>query len=41
MLARGKNQPQIVTAIGREVLGFIWAIGVLVETDRRNSERVA
>jgi transposase len=29
--ARGKNKPQIVTAIGRELLGFIWAIAVRVE----------
>ena len=40
MLARGKNQPQIVTAIARELLGFIWAIGVTVEHERR-TERVA
>lgn len=29
--ARGKNKPQIVTAIGRELLGFIWAIAVKTE----------
>jgi transposase len=29
--ARGKNKPQIVTAIGRELLGFIWAIAVSIE----------
>jgi transposase len=29
--ARGKNKPQIVTAIGRELLGFIWAIAVRTE----------
>jgi transposase len=28
MAARGKNKNQIVTAIGREMLGFIWAIAV-------------
>ena len=27
MSARGKNKNQIVTALGRELLGFIWAIG--------------
>jgi transposase len=32
LLARGKNKPQIVTALGRELLGFIWDIGVRVET---------
>jgi transposase len=40
-LARGKNQPQIVTAIARELLGFIWAIGVMVETDARNTGQAA
>ena len=27
----GKNKPQIVTAVGRELLGFIWAIAVKAE----------
>lgn len=31
LAARGKNKPQIVTAIGRELLGFIWALAVKVE----------
>lgn len=31
LLARGKNQQQTITAVGRELLGFIWAIGVHVE----------
>ena len=35
MSIRGKNKPQIVTAIGRELLGFIWAIGVKTETQPR------
>jgi hypothetical protein len=29
--ARGKNKNKIITAVGRELLGFIWAIGVSVE----------
>jgi transposase len=29
--ARGKLQQLVVTAVGRELLGFIWAIGVKVE----------
>jgi transposase len=29
--ARGKNKPQIVAAIGRELLGFIWAVATRVE----------
>jgi transposase len=32
LLGRGKCPPQVVTAIGRELLGFIWAVGVAVET---------
>lgn len=31
MAARGKNKNQIVTALGRELLGFIWAIAVAIE----------
>jgi len=33
LAAAGKNQPKVVTALGRELLGFIWAIGVHVERD--------
>jgi transposase len=39
LAARGKNKNQIVTAIGRELLGFIWAIAVRIEG--RASTRVA
>ena len=31
LTARDKNKNQIVTAIGRELLGFIWAIGIETE----------
>jgi transposase len=31
LLAHGKKKTQIVTAIGRELLGFIWAIAVKTE----------
>ena len=31
--ARGKNKQQVITAIGRELFGFIWAIGVKVEAE--------
>jgi transposase len=34
MSARGKNKNQIVTAIGRELLGFIWAIARHTEQQR-------
>jgi transposase len=30
LLSRGKCKQQVVTAVGRELLGFIWAIGVSV-----------
>jgi transposase len=32
LTARGKNRQQTITAIGRELLGFIWAIAVEIET---------
>jgi transposase len=34
LIARGKCKQQVVTAIGRELLGFIWAIGVHVDSER-------
>jgi transposase len=39
LTARGKNKNQTVTAVGRELLGFIWAIGV--RTEARFAARVA
>lgn len=39
--AAGKNKPHIVTAIGRELLGFIWAIGVTTETRYRTTAAAA
>jgi transposase len=41
LLARGKNKPQIVAAVGRELLGFVWAIGVHVETRMHEQKQVA
>jgi transposase len=41
LTARGKCQQQAVTAIGRELLGFIWAIGVHVESKVDRTKRVA
>lgn len=32
LAARGKPQQQVITAVGRELLGFIWAIGVTAES---------
>ncbi len=39
LVGRGKAKQQAVTAVGRELLGFIWAIGVQVEQQARASER--
>jgi hypothetical protein len=41
LLAVGKNKPQIVTAVGREMLGFIWAIAVKVEAKYRVPQKAA
>lgn len=41
LMARGKCKPHVVTAIGRELLGFIWAIGVLVESRTADGQPVA
>ncbi len=41
LLAKGKNKPQIVTAVGRELLGFVWAIGVNVEREMHQPKQVA
>jgi transposase len=41
LLGRGKCQQQVVTAVGRELLGFIWAIAVTVEAEQRNPKAVA
>jgi transposase len=35
LAAAGKDQRKIVTAVGRELLGFIWAIGIQAETAAR------
>ena len=41
MAARGKNKNQIVTALGRELLGFIWAIGMHVERQQQTMPTAA
>jgi len=33
LAAAGKDQRKIVTAVGRELLGFIWAIGIKAESE--------
>ncbi len=37
LVARGKTKQQVVTAIARELLGFVWAIGVTVERKEAGS----
>jgi transposase len=32
MMNAGKDQRKVMTAIGRELLGFIWAIGIKAES---------
>jgi transposase len=41
LLGRGKSHQQVVTAVARELLGFIWAIGVQVEQQQRAPQRRA
>jgi transposase len=41
LTARGKCKQETVTAVGRELLGFIWAIGVNVESQNRHPNSVA
>jgi len=41
LMARGKNKQQTITAVGRELLGFIWAIGVHVERELQAPVRQA
>ena len=38
LAARDKNKNQIVTAIGRELLGFVWAIGMETEKQLKQSK---
>jgi transposase len=41
LLAAGKKKPQIVTAVARELLGFIWAIAVRIERAHQTVRKVA
>ena len=41
LLGRGKCKQQVITALGRELLGFIWAIGVHVESRTAQGTSVA
>ena len=35
LMARGKPRTQAVVAVARELLGFVWAIGVQVEKESK------
>jgi transposase len=37
LAAAGKNKPQIVTAVGRELLGFMWAIAVRIGAQQQRA----
>lgn len=39
LCAKGKTKQKVVTAVGRELLGFIWAIGVQVERSMSTSQK--
>jgi transposase len=41
LLAKGKCKQQVVTAVGRELLGFIWAIGTAVEARPQDTRSAA
>ena len=41
LLAKGKAKQQVITAVGRELLGFIWAIGVAAERSQSEAPRRA
>jgi transposase len=41
LAARGKSPQKIVTAVGRELLGFVWAIGISVESNGNHLTQVA
>ncbi len=41
LLGKGKSKQQVVTAVAREMLGFIWAIGVSVERAQAQKARGA
>ena len=39
MVGRGKAKPKVITAIARELLGFVWAVGI--EIERRQPDATA
>jgi transposase len=41
LTARGKCKQQVITAIGRELLGFVWAVGVHAEARTAQGKSIA
>lgn len=41
LTVKGKLRQKVVTAVGRELLGFVWAIGVQVEAEQRATKKHA
>jgi len=41
LMAQGKNKAELVTVVGQELLGFIWAIGVKVKAANKESQQPA
>jgi len=39
LMAKGKNKQKVITAVARELLGFIWAIAVEVEQKHNSSQQ--
>lgn len=39
LLAKGKIRQKVATAIGRELLGFVWAIGIQVEKEQQGGTK--
>ena len=39
LTAKGKLRQKVTTAIGRELLGFVWAIGIQVEKEQQGTKR--
>jgi len=39
LIAKGKSKPKVVTAVARELLGFIWSIGVTAERAHEETKR--
>jgi hypothetical protein len=41
LMARGKEKGKVLTAMGRELLGFIWAIGIKAEAAQKETQCLA